>query len=274
VEAIVLGRERPWATAHRVELADGGQAWFKRCEPLQAFEPRLTADLYERWPQLVTEVVAFDAERGWLLMRDAGAQLRDLGNPEHLWLQVLPRYAELQAGEAAHAADHLRAGVPDMRLEVLPGIYAGLLELELPIERVELARLRAFEPELARLCAELAGASLPETVQHDDLHDASVYALGGHVRVLDWGDASIAHPYFSLYVNFQAVGDDDRRRDAYLEPWGGGRVETFELAMRLGAFARACAWARQRESLAAPDRPDFDVRFAEVLRRALGRVER
>jgi hypothetical protein len=27
--------------------------WLKACAPVQAFEPRLTADLFARWPDLV-----------------------------------------------------------------------------------------------------------------------------------------------------------------------------------------------------------------------------
>jgi phosphotransferase family enzyme len=272
VAAIRLERERPWATVHRVELTEGGYAWFKRCRPLQAFEPRLTGELSRRWPETVTQVVAWDEEHGWLLMRDAGSSMRELGNPRELWLRVLPRYAALQIGETGHAADHVAHGVPDFRLAELPRIYDEMVRLELPVEPEELALLRAFQPELERLCAELSTAGPPETVQHDDLHDVSVYARAGHVRVLDWGDSSIAHPFFSLFVAFQHLGEDLRLRDAYLEPWGRGHEETCSLALRLGAFARSCAWSRQRESLSPADRADFDGRFAEVLRRALRHV--
>lgn len=44
VGAIEAAHERPWATVLRVPLADG-VAWFKACAPVQAFEPRLTAEL-------------------------------------------------------------------------------------------------------------------------------------------------------------------------------------------------------------------------------------
>src|SRR4029077_2260933 len=94
-----------------------------------------------------------------------------------------------------------------------------------------------------------------ESVQHDDLHMTNLYSTGGQLRVLDWGDSSIAHPFFSLVVTFRfleefnhlAPGDPvfTRLRDAYLEPWGSGLEETFEFAMRAGRFAHAIAWMRQ-----------------------------
>jgi len=49
-------------------------------------------------------------------VRDAGTSIRSLGNPPELWLRLLPSYAELQRGEAAHVAEHLTHGVPDLRL--------------------------------------------------------------------------------------------------------------------------------------------------------------
>jgi aminoglycoside phosphotransferase (APT) family kinase protein len=115
----------------------------------------------------------------------------------------LPRYAELQRGEAAHTLEHLAHAVPDLRLATLPARYEDLLRHELPLEDDELRRLRRFATHFADLCGDLAAQNIPETVQHDDLHMANVYTDGEHLRLLDWGDASIAHPFASLVVTFR-----------------------------------------------------------------------
>jgi hypothetical protein len=60
-----------------------------------------------------------------------------------------------------------------------------------------------------------------------------------------------------------------RLRDAYLEPWGRDLDDVFALAMRVGAFAHAMAWLRQRDHLPATDRPEFDTRFHVMLRRGI-----
>ena len=60
--------------------------------------------------------------------------------------------------------------------------------------------------------------------------------------------------------------------DAYLEPWGNGLAATFALAIRVGAFAHAIAWIRQREALPEPARPNFDLPFRVVLRRAIAQT--
>src|SRR6202035_3235204 len=76
---IEVAHERPWATVLRVPLADR-TVWFKACAPVQAFEPRLTGELFARWPDRVAEVFGQDDERGWLLLADAGTPMHKLGN--------------------------------------------------------------------------------------------------------------------------------------------------------------------------------------------------
>ena len=281
VGAIETAHEQPWATVLRVPLADG-VAWFKVCAPVQAFEPHLTAQLFARWPDRVAEVLGYDEDRAWLLLADAGRPVGDLGNPPEAWLAALPRYAELQHGEAAHAQEHLAHGVPDLRLATLPARYQELLRLELPLEPEEIHQLRDFAPRLAELCEELAAYGVAETIQHDDLHHANLYTHGGHLRVLDWGDASIAHPFASLVVTFRFLeertklppGDPwfARLRDAYLEPWGRDLGDAFALAVRVGSFARAIAYIRQRAALPPEERPLFDTDFSTVLRRAVAQT--
>ena len=281
VGAIETVHERPWATVLRVPLAEG-VAWFKACAPVQAFEPRLTAELFARWPDRVTEVLAYDEQRAWLLLADAGTQIRVLGNPPEAWLAALPLYAELQRGESAHTHEHLRRGVPDLRLATLPSRYEDLLRQDLPLERDEIGRLRRFAPRFAELCTELTAHAVPETVQHDDLHMNNLYARGERLRVIDWGDASISHPFASLVVTFRFLEEMNklppgdpwfaRLRDAYLEPWGRGLAGAFALAIRVGSFARALAYVRQRDHLPEAARADFDGDFATVLRRAIAQM--
>jgi Phosphotransferase enzyme family len=281
VGPIETEHERPWATVLRVPVA-GGVAWFKACAPVQAFEPRLTAELFARYPDRVAEVLGYDEERAWLLLSDAGTTIGAFGNPPEMWLVVLPLYAEMQRGEAAHTHDHLAHGVPDLRVATLPARFGDLLRRELPIERAEVDRLRAFAPRFAELCDELLACDVPEAVQHDDLHMANVYAQGEQLRVLDWGDSSISHPFASLVVTFRFLeevtklpaGDPwfSRLRDAYLEPWGHGLEDVFALAILVGSFAHAIASLRQRDHLPAKERAEFDRWFGVVLRRAIDRI--
>jgi hypothetical protein len=102
------------------------------------------------------------------------------------------------------------------------------------------------------------------------------------MRVLDWGDASISHPFVSLVVTFRFLEERTnlapsdpwfaRLRDAYLEPWGPHRVDSFALALRVGTFARAISYMRHRVVQSPDQRRLFDTDFSIVLRRAVSQV--
>jgi Phosphotransferase enzyme family len=270
----------PWASVFRAPF-HGEVVWFKACALHQSFEVPLTAELSASWGA-VTEVLAHDVDRRWLLMADAGETLRTLGNPPQRWLEVLPAYGELQIGETARAQEHLARGVPDLRVARLPALYEELLRAELPLGTADRSSLGAFHPRFTELCEELDGAGIGATLQHDDLHMNNVFVRDGVLRVLDWGDASIGHPFFSLFETFRFLVERNRLpredpwfarlRDAYLEPWGPGRRSTFDTALRVAGLARAIAWLHQRDALSEADRRGFDPGFAHILRLALGRA--
>jgi aminoglycoside phosphotransferase (APT) family kinase protein len=169
--------------------------------------------------------------------------------------------------------------VPDLRVEVLAERFGELLSDDLPLADEERLLLRGFAPTFAQWCEELSQYSIPATVQHDDLHHNNLYLQDGRVRILDWGDTSISHPFASLVVTFQFLEQVNRLhrtdawfarlRDAYLEPWGRGYVDTFSLALDVGTFAHAIAWVRQRSALPASWLPEFDKAYRPVLDRVL-----
>jgi hypothetical protein len=278
-----LVHERPWGTVRRVSVA-GGVAWFKVCPPGQAFEPRLTAALARRWSDRLPEVLGHDDERAWLLLGDAGEPLGIDSGPE-AWLPVLPRYAELQRGEAAHAAEHLDSRVPDRRIVTFPALYEAMLARELPLSSGDLTRLHAFAPRFAALCDELASGSVAETIQHDDLHGANVYPHGPMPRILDWGDSCVSHPFVTLFVTFMHLEEmagemrdgawSARLRDAYLEPWGRPSElrSMFELAQRLGAFAHVFKELRVLDAITEEERPRFAPDIPGLLARCVAVAE-
>ncbi|QZY28598.1 aminoglycoside phosphotransferase family protein [Nocardioides coralli] len=240
----------PWSTVMRVPTG-AGPVWFKANHQPLRHEAALTALLARRSAGLVPAPLALDQETGWLLMADAGDRLRDLAPADALgrWHDVLPAYAELQLACEADVPALLALGVPDRRLPTLADSYAALLA-ELPGTDARLpGRSRVEE-----LCGELAAFGVPETVQHDDLHDAQVFLRDGHPQVLDWGDACVSHPFFTLSVVLEGVvqwGVDDEPGSedlapyvaSYLAPYrerhAGDLDEAVRLALRLGWVCRA-----------------------------------
>jgi hypothetical protein len=267
----------PWSTVLRVPTANG-PLWFKATTPeIHGFEPRLTAILAETLPDRVTELVEIDVGRAWMLMRDAGIRLRELEPPDPgLWETILPRYAELQIAVTPRADELLAFGVPDMRPAGIPDAVEELLEDDRALmlgESKELRRdqrdeLRRRLPELRALVEELEAFGIPATIQHDDLHDGQVFVQDGHLRILDWGDSCISHPFHTLTVTLRAMawrhgiepGSDQllRLRDAYLEPFGAPAAAA-HLAYRTGTLARALAWHRYVAAAAPGERDPEDA---------------
>jgi hypothetical protein len=270
---------RWWSTVLRVPTTDDDH-YFKALSPMHVFEAGLTEALARWAPDRVPELLAVDPARGWMLMRDAGARLREvLRSPADLarWQLVLPLYAELQRDLARHRDELLGLGVPDHRIAALPASFERLLgesELLLSGEEAltteEHERLRALAPDVARMCEQLAAAGIPETLQHDDLHDGNVFLRDSRFRVLDWGDSCVSHPFHTMVVTLRSVahrfdvepGGPElvRLRDAYLEPWTGladrrALLDAFEVAYRTGTIARALAW---HGYVSARENPDAD----------------
>jgi Ser/Thr protein kinase RdoA (MazF antagonist) len=171
-----------------------------------------------------------------------------------------------------------------MRFEVLPARYEDLGRREhLPLDRGERERFRKLAPRFSELCDALRG-TVPYSIQHDDLHMGNVFDDGETLRVLDWGDSSVAHPFFSPVVTFQFLEEVSklpptdpwftRLRAAYLEPWGPGYEDVLELALRVGAMAYAIAWGRQWEHLPEAERSEFTEYWGHNIRRAMAQLER
>jgi hypothetical protein len=273
---------RPWSTALRVPTNEG-DLWFKASIPVLSHDAAVVSLLAARRPDVVPVLLAVDPECGWMLTRDCGEQLRgviererDLGR----WLDVLPRYAELQIDAAPDLERYLSAGVPDRRLASLPPQYDELLGRVDGLTGEELDRLQALEPRVAELCERLAALGVPETIQHDDLHDGQVYVRDDTYVFFDWGDSCVSHPFFSMSVTLEGQiawgledveGSVDLRpyRDAYLEPFTAFASRR-ELEAALDAALR-CGWACRAltvEMYASElDPPDRDEQLAGVGRR-------
>jgi phosphotransferase family enzyme len=269
----------PWSTVLRVPTAEG-DLWFKATTlEVHGFEPKLTALLTEAFPDRVPELVAIDAERGWMLMRDAGIRLRELAESAEAltrWAEILPLYAELQISLAPRAGDLLALGVPDERLAAIPDKIEALLEdddalmlgVSSELSRDQRDELRRQIPELRVLVGELKAFGIPETIQHDDFHDGQVFVKDGRYRLLDWGDSCISHPFHTLTVTLRALAWRHklapgsrpllRVRDAYLEPFGAP-TRAAELAYRTGTLARALAWRRYMAATAPGERDPEDA---------------
>ena len=253
-----------WSTVMRVPT-DGGAMWFKANDAAMVHEAAVVDLVASRSDGRVPAPLAFDPHSGWMLMADAGPRLREAVAEERSlarWHDVLAAYARIQIACEDDMDALLALGLPDRRLHTLPGSYAALLA------GLDDTDPRLPGPDAIRdLCDELAAFGIRETVQHDDLHDGQVFLGSGVHQVLDWGDACVSHPFFTIAVTLEggiAWGTDDVQGSedlaphlaAYLRPFEEAYVgpaelrEAARLAMRLGWVCRAINGALPQD----PDR--------------------
>lgn len=289
---------RPWSTVLRVPTSDG-PLWFKATSRALGHEPALTEALARWRPDCMPELLAADVDRGWLLMRDGGEPLRgivradrDLGH----WQRVLAVYAELQIALADRADDMLSLGALDHRLATLADRIEVLLEdpdgllLGEPegFSFEETDQLRALVPAIRRDCTELASLGIPETLWHDDFHDANILVRDGRYTFFDWGEAGVAHPFFTMNVTLRSIAwslelDPDGPeladlRDTYLEPWArfasrSDVLRAFPTALLLGNLSRTLTWHHIVSSLDGPNRAAHADAVPHSLRRLLASRE-
>jgi len=241
---------RLWATALRIPTS-GGDVWFKANMPGLEHEARLVALLAQRRPDAVPPLLAHDPASGWMLMGDAGMPLRDLVESERdliRWIDVLSLYGGVQVDLTRDAETMLALGVPDIRLETLPARAEALLDEVAGLDTDTRDRLAAALPEIRELCVELDSFGVPDTIQHDDFHDGQVYVREGDYLLLDWGDACVSHPFFTLAVTLDGViawGVDDVEHSEPTQPYLDAYLGPFLDRHGEEDLAAACAIARR-----------------------------
>jgi phosphotransferase family enzyme len=261
-------RTRPWSALARVPTT-GGDLFFKADPPALAFEPALTVAIARRRADCVPEVVASDSDRGWLLMRDAGPQLREVladSDDPGIWDELLALYAHLQLDLGESVDELIALGTPDDRPGNLRAAFEELLprwELESPL----LPLAPVIEDYAGRL-----GDTIPISVLHEEFNDNNIHLGADGPIVLDWGEAAIGHPFAGLVVAMRGLVDRwgyepggselCRLRDLYLEPWTAFAplpelVGLFDLAYALGMISRALAWDRILAPLGEEDRAEY-----------------
>ena len=237
--------------------------YFKKCGKGFRNEISIMAYLNEHFPGDIPAVMGADTARGWLLIADAGtplrATVRETGDFV-LLERMMQQYARFQQKTVPHI-DALLKYVPDRRADKLQELYHDLiadhdlllLGQENGVTEDELAQLQALD--IDSLCKRLADSPLPNTLHHDDFHDNNAAIKDDEIRFFDFGEACIAHPFFSPMIILRVAKflhklDEaalNKIWDAYLREWLDYAPieilrEEANFALRLAALCRALSW--------------------------------
>jgi hypothetical protein len=283
-----------WSTVMRVPSSEG-TLFFKATAGETLYEAALTQKLTEWFPDCMPELIAMDAGRGWMLMRDGGEQLRASIRPTgeiEAWAPVISRYAEVQLGLAEHVSEILDLGIPDHRLTVLPRLYEQILHdepslmigQEKGLTVSDFHKLKDMVPRFEQICAGLATFGLPDSLNHGDFHDGTVLVKNGRITFFDWGDAGVTHPFVSLgtfFVSIEiALNLDDYAPptpemlallDRYLERWEsfGSRealLQAYAYSKPVSSIVKALQWHLSISRMEKSVREEYAWIVPELLR--------
>lgn len=238
-------RRRDWSIVIAVPT-DRGRVWAKANARQFAFEAGLLTLLARVTPEYVLHPIAVDLERGWFLTADGG-QVLDAGGPprEDQWVALLTEYADLQAAVAPHVEQLLALGLLDMTPGTIVGWYRRVLDrvrseptVSCHFSPAQLLALDGLVPVTDALARELADSAVPISVEHNDLHTDNVFRgdIGtAGLRIFDWADAVVTHPFVGLGRALQIGGASD---SAGTEPGGTGRAVPIDPELLREAYLR------------------------------------
>lgn len=267
---------RPWSTALRIPT-DSGTVWFKAGTDALIHEARLTRFLSDLAPEHTPKLLAMEPDLGWMLMEDFGHPLREeIGSVEDLskWHEVLIHYVALQVRAGERLNDLLATGLMDRRGAGLKREWDDFIadEASLMVGQPDglAPAVREFAesawPAVEELLDHTVVPGIPDTVVHEDLHDANVFR-NTRIVLSDWGDSSVSSPLTTLTVFLRSAAyrrklDVEAEpirelRDCYLTPWFEYADESavraaVTPAIQIGALHRALTWRRAIQS-APPD---------------------
>jgi hypothetical protein len=241
-----------------------GTAFFKCSGEWFRSEPTLTRALASTSPSCFPEVLAVEAERGWLLMRDFGGRL--LGDqPTTAWGAGLDALATVQRSWLGRTDELLAAGAAARPLEDLASWVADL----------------DVEPDLLQACLRLAELSPGPTLVHGDLHPWNVAATDHGPLLFDWTDAAVSHPFLDLATYVTRTPHVDVRHhltDRYLAHWDdliapAELAEAGRLALVVGSLYQARSYSQIVPTLHPADLGELADGEADWLARAVRRLK-
>jgi hypothetical protein len=215
----------PVAVVLRAETVTG-PVYHKASVRHFAQEATILEALGLRTPGWVPEVLAVDPAVGSLMAPMGGRELAD--DPPQTWGRGLRRLAELQVAWVGRTRELLTAGAPAKGLRALAAQVEAMEGVFDALVRLEPDAWPAWSDLAGGLCERilsLDASPVPESLVHGDFHPGNVQVDGEEVRVFDWSDGAISHPFVDLAVYLRELPTPAERRrmvDAYLEPWSAG----------------------------------------------------
>lgn len=239
----------------------GRAVWFKAVREPNLREFPITLKLAELFPSFMPEILATKPEwNGWLSREVDGGNLGEAKDVE-AWEWAAANFAKLQIESISSSESLVPLGAHDLRPEALLAAIDPFFDLvarlmdEQPktppaiLTREEINLVKVLVDDAITLLADLG---IPTTLGHMDLNPWNVIVSTDSCVFLDWAEAYVGHPFFSLeYLlqHFRRDRDDtgmfeSRVVSAYNAPWQGCLSDDcISDALALAALAAVFAYA-------------------------------
>jgi hypothetical protein len=265
-----------------------GAVWFKATGAPNRREFPLTLELGTRFPSYVPASLATRPEwNAWLTFEAEGRDLWSSSEPA-AWLQAADSLAGLQIASTGCLQQILNAGAHDARLEILlnkttPFFSAmeDIMEMQATSSprRLSAEEVRLVQQRVVEALLRMQGAEVPDTLNHLDLNPGNVFVDSCKSTFLDWAEATVGNPFFSLeYLRqhfLKAVCAEQRQEQSfiqsYLKRWSpilpGKAIETMLRVVPLTAIYAFAASALPWQDRNLYRRHDIAAYFRSLVRR-------
>ena len=238
-----------------------GAVWFKAVGEPNLREFPVTTLLADQLPRHIPVLLARHSKwNAWLALEAEGQDLYSPLNRDH-WCRAADSLAELQITSIENASEIFAAGARDIRTEPLLALAVrffarveNLMEQQtkptpkrLTSEEIKVTQQRVIEALL-----DLEAAEIPDTINHLDLNPGNIFIAPGKCTFLDWAEAAVGNPFFSMeYLRQHFVrafqGQEDAKTPlliSYLDRWRSILpAKTVQTALRLAPLTALFAYA-------------------------------
>jgi Phosphotransferase enzyme family len=265
-----------------------GAVWFKAVgDPnLREFSISrlLSAALRQYLPGLLAAKTEWNA---WLTEEAGGQGLFESSDPA-TWCRAAKSLAELQIASLPHTPDLLTADAHDVRSQKLLTMAAPFFlvmeeimeaQTKTTVPKLSPQEIRAVRERVTEALGKLQEHDIPDALNHLDLNPCNVVVSTNKCTFLDWAQAAVGNPFFSLeYLRQDFLhafpGRMDAERDfcsSYANRWKpilGDRIG--EDLSRLVPIAAAFAFAASAlpwDSLKMRQQPELAAFLRSLVRR-------